>query len=592
MIRGFFRFIFSALYWVCTLLGFSIIAIVLVLYFIHGGLFTSSIKPLEKESVLSLTLKGHYLEHADSEGVESLFLGKNASLYDLTRTIYKAAQDEKIKGLVVRIESPRLGIAQIQELRDALLTFRQSGKPSWCYADTFGAMSSGTYLYYLATACENIWLQPIGSINLTGINIEVPFGKEALEKLDVKPEIVQRKEYKSFPEMYTRNDFSEASKEELQAIVDSVLSQLVDGIAKEQKIPHDDARHLIANGPYSTQMALTHKLVNHIDYRQNLTLAIRKKLGQDINFIGIGAYLQTLSSEVKGDKIALIFGSGPIQHDLGSSALDELVIGSDATYKAFQLAIEDKDVKAIVYRINSPGGEPSPSETIYSIINYAKENAKKPVIISMSDTAASGAYWISVAGTKIVAQPATLTGSIGVFGGKFVLSGLFSKLGVKFNHVSTSENSTMWSFNEAFTPAQWIQMNEMMDHVYHAFTSRVAEKRKMTPEQVEKVARGRVWTGEQALALGLVDQLGGLHTALDLAKKEAGLPMEACVEIYPQRKTFLEALLSLLKSEKNDSLHEVGILETMIQPFKKIMAVFTLFFSSQGILYAPLGEIK
>ncbi|MBY0500683.1 MAG: signal peptide peptidase SppA [Alphaproteobacteria bacterium] len=591
MIRTFFKFIFRVFFWICALLGLNVVALILIIYFAGLGPFANSSKSLEKDSVLTLTLNGIYVEHTDTSGLESLVLGSNSSLFNLTRAIRHAAQDEKIKGLSIRLEEPFLGPAQIQELREALLVFRQSGKPSWCYTDTFGDSSSGTGLYYLATACEEIWLQPMGSVNLTGIGLEVPFAKGALDKLDVKAEVGQRKEYKSYVEMFTREDFSEPNREELQAIADSILSQFVEGIAKERKLAHEQVRLLINNGPYLTQEAQTIKLVDRIDFRHNLVPVIQEKVGKDIEFIGMKSYIATFSHTLEGDKVALIFGSGSISRDGGDGLWDEMGISSNSTYKAFKEAIEDKDVKAIVYRINSGGGSPSASETIYGIINYAKEHEKKPVIISMSDAAASGGYWIAVAGTKIVAQPATLTGSIGVFGGKFVLSGLFEKLGIKWGSITTSENANMWSMAQSYTPAQWAKLNAELDHIYNGFTARVAKGRHMTLDQVEKVARGRVWTGEQALALGLVDQLGGLHTALDLAKKEANLAPETEVHIYPQSKTFLESLSTLFDEEDNGMI-EMGILGTIIRPFQKIWAVFNILLSSQENLYTPLGKMK
>lgn len=592
MIRSFFRFIFRTIFWICALIGFSLAALILFLYFSKTWPFETARNPLAHDSVLTLSLKGPYMEHTDTGGLGALFLGKKASLYNLTRTILHAAQNGKIKGILVRIENPHLGIAQLQELRDALMAFRKAGKPSWCMADSFGESASGTGLYYLATACREIWLQPVGSVNLTGLAMEVPFAKGALEKLDVKPEMVQRKEYKSYLETFEREDFSEPGREAMQAIVDSILSQFVDGIANERMISHDQVRFLINNGPYLTEEAHREKLVDRIDYRHNLKSAIQEKLGTHIKFIGIEPYLTTLHRKQKGGKIALIFGSGIIQEDGSDSPMAEVSITSNAAYKAFQLAIEDKDVKAIVYRINSGGGSPTASESIYGIINYAKTHGKKPVIISMSDAAASGGYWIAVAGSKIVAQPGTLTGSIGVFGGKFVLSGLFDKLGVKFGNVTTSENGTMWSMAQSFTPPQWVKLNALMDQIYNDFTSRVAINRKMTAEQVEKVARGRVWTGEQALALGLVDQLGGLHTALELAKKEVGLPIDAAVQIYPEAKTLFESLSSLFDRDEEDPLLQTGILGAILTPLKKAMAVFNLLFSSQETLYAPVGEVK
>jgi protease-4 len=211
----------------------------------------------------------------------------------------------------------------------------------------------------------------------------------------------------------------------------------------------------------------------------------------------------------------------------------------------------------------------------------------------MSDAAASGGYWIAAAGSKIVAQPTTITGSIGAFGGKFVLSGLFEKLGIRFGEMSTSENAGMWSMAHSFTPTQWLKLNAQMDHIYKAFTTRVAAARGLTPEQVEKVARGRVWTGEQALALGLVDQLGGLHLALDLARQEAGLPKNAGIHIFPEPKTFLEGLRTLFSpDEEEDAFVETGILGPLLNPFKKMMTVLTMILSSQEMLYTPVGEIK
>jgi protease-4 len=594
MIRTFFKFIFRVFFWLCALLGLNVVALILFVYFLGLGPFAPAHKTLEKDSVLVLTLNGSYVEYADASGLEALLLGKNASLYHLRKAIRHAAQDDKIKGLALNLETPLLGPAQIQELRDALLVFRASGKPSWCYCDTFGELSSGTALYYLATACEEIWLQPVGTVNLTGLEIEVPFAKGALETLDVKPEIAQRKEYKSYVEMFTRDDFSEPNREALQAVLDSILSQFVDGIAQERDLSHDQVRLLIQNGPYLTKEAQAATLVDRVDYRQNLVPTIRAKLGENIEIVGIKAYLEFIHQEVQGDRIALIFGQGTITRDGEANAWNEVGITSNAAYKAFQLAINDKDVKAIVYRINSGGGSPTASETIYSIINYAKEHGNKPVIISMSDAAASGGYWIAVAGTKIVAQPATITGSIGVFGGKFDLSGLFDKVGIKWGHISTSENGGMGSETKPYTPANWIKLNAEMDQIYDHFTNLVAKGRNMSLEQVEKVARGRVWTGEQAIALGLVDQLGGLEVAFELARAEAKLSPDAGVQVFPPRKTFIEHLVSLFEEDHDEweEFSQPGVLGVVLRPFKKIMGIFNVIFSSQERVYTPLGEVK
>lgn len=593
MIRKFFRFIFSLFFWICAFVGFLIIALVLSLILASGSFFKASDKTLKNPSVLTLTLDGTHVEHTDEKGLGALFLGKKASLYNLTRAIHHAAHDDKIKGLLIRLETPKLGAAQTQELRDALLAFRKSGKPSWCYTDTFGEMSSGTKLYYLATGCDEIWVQPIGTVNLTGLSVQQPFGKEALEKLGVQPELAHRKEYKSYVEMFTHEDFSKPSRDALQAVMDSILSQLVDGIAKARKLSHDQVRHLINNGPYLLGEIKQANLIDRIDYRYNLKPYIQQKLGPAITFVGLSSYLDTLPSKTKGDKVALIFGSGKIARDGEGSLLDDLKITSNSTYKTFEKVMKDKEVKAIVYRINSTGGSPIASESIASLIEDVQEKTGKPVIISMSDAAASGGYLISSVGAKIVAQPATLTGSIGAFGGKFVPTELFDKLGVKWREISTSDNASMWSINESYTPAQWIKINALMDEIYESFVARVSKGRKMTIEQVEKVARGRVWTGEQALALNLVDQLGDLQAAIALAREEANLPPHAGVQVYPLRKNLMEVLFDLFEENDEEPLYSAGLLGSFLTPVKRISAVFEMLISSEKVfLDTPLVEVE
>ncbi len=582
MIRNIFRFTFSVFFWICAAIGLSLIVLLLSLYLGHKSFLKTSTQPIKQNSVLTVTLKGTYTDHVQSKGLGAL-LGKSASLYDLTRSIYAASEDERIKGLLLKIENPNLGKAQLQELRDALLSFKASGKLSWCYTETFGESSSGTDLYYLATACDQIWLQPLGTVNLVGINIEVPFGKESLDKLDIHPEIVQRKEYKSFIESFTREGFSKEGREAQQAIADSFLEQFVDGIAKERALNHEHVRDLIQSGPHLNRDAIKEKLVDQVNYRQNLEPTLKEKLGSHIQFVSLKNYLSTLPEEkTSGDKVALIFGEGIIQQNGKKTALGDLFISSSEAYNTFLSAAKDPHVKVIVYRINSPGGSPVASEAVYSVIKYIKDEFHKPVIISMGDAAASGGYWASVGGTKIIAQPATLTGSIGAFGGKYVISGLLEKLGVKVDSVSTSENATMYSFVHSFTPHQWQKMNALMDDVYDTFTERVAEGRGLSREQVERVARGRVWTGEQAHALGLVDQLGGLHLAIDIARQETGLKPSAGVEVFPKEKSIFEDIASLYGQE-DESLQNVGVMEAILMPIRKILA-FCAFVCSSNMI--------
>lgn len=589
MIRALFRGIYRTFLWICTALGFGLMgAGVCFFFFILPRQFPSP-NPLVSPSLLTLTLKGSYEDHPRGGlGLDSFGLEKRASLYDLTKAITQAAQDKQIRGLVIHIDQPSFGMAQIQEIRDALLAFRKAGKPTWCYADSFGELTSGTNLYYLATACDHITVQPLGMLGLTGLMRELPFLKGGLDKLGVTPDLIQKKEYKSYEETFTREALSGPAREAEQAVVDSFLAQVIEGISQGRKLPHESVRSLINNGPYLLEAAQRHKLIDHIGFYDELLTQISKKLGQSLPSVKLEAYLKTLPLPLSEERIALIFASGTIQREKATSVFGGSLIEPREICKAFEDAMKDPTVKAVVFRIDSPGGSPSASEAIRHGIEQAKLRYKKPVIISMGNAAASGGYWIATPGSLIVAQPGTLTGSIGAMGGKFVFSGLFEKLGIQWDRVSTSENAAIWGFTNAYTPFQQAYIDAWIQQIYDGFISRVAKSRKMTLPQVEKVARGRVWTGEQALALNLVDRLGGLQTALDLGKIEVGLSPEAEVIVFPKQGTFLDTLRQLLDEEEDSS----GLIASPnfvkeIRSFSKYVQI--LFPQPASVVYAPLS---
>lgn len=592
MIRSFLRGLFKTFYVLLASIGFLILCVGFFLYHKMDSNH-SKIHPLTKDTVLTLTLNGNYEDHPNLSPLNSLLSKQENSIYELTHTLKLASQDSKVKGLIIQLNLPEIGFAQIQELRDSLYAFRQAGKFILFYTDSFGETGPATGLYYLATVSNEIWMQPIGILNSSGLNMEVPFAKGALEKLDVKPIFGQRKEYKSYIETFTRDDFSPESKESLQAILASLNDQIIEGISQGRQLPRHIVQDYIHKNPFLAKEALQYKMIDKLDYRHNLKTAALQKAGKIVEFLPFHKYGQSLPSSVQGQKIALIFGHGAIvQEQNESDALNSDVIGSNTTYTNFKNAIDDKNIKAIVYRVNSPGGSPTASETIASVINLAKERGK-PVIISMSDYAASGGYWISLAGTKIVAQPGTLTGSIGVFSGKFVLTGLWDKLGIKWGSIKSGENADMWSANSSFSPAAWDKLNNWLDDIYATFTKKVAESRHLTAEQVEKISRGRVWTGEQALALGLVDQLGGIEQAIILAKQEASLPQNTAVEVYPTQKTIIEKLIALLSGENPHS----DISSFILAPFKALRLFLSPFlglisYTHQDVLEAPIVHVK
>jgi len=584
MIRKLLRAVARLIVWVCTFVGFVIVSGALCLYLMNRE---HQPKSLAHDTVLTLTLEGSYVDHHTGlPGLSAIATGGQGSLYDVTRAIMHGAKDKKVVGLILRIETPSLSTAQIQEIRDALLVFQKEGKPAWCYTDSFGELGSGTGLYYLATACPHITVQPLGMVNLIGISMESPFAKGALDKLGVVPNLIQKKEYKSYEEIFTREDFSLPAREALQATVDSFLSQIVDGIAQARKLPPDHVRALIETGPYVLEAAKTSRLIDKIGFYDDLLADLKKNFDTSMDYMDVDAYLKTLPLDLPGEGIALIFGTGTIQREKSPVFGGEATIDTETLCTAFQDAADDPHVKAIVFRIDSPGGSPLASETI----RHALEQVKKPIIISMGSAAASGGYWIALPGSQIVAQPATLTGSIGAMGGKFVLAGLFEKLGIHWGRVSTHENATLGSFSDPYTPLQQAQVDLWIQQIYDAFVSRVSKSRHMTPEQVEKVARGRVWTGEQAFALGLVDHLGGLHTAIGMAQKVAGLPMDAPLHLFPKPRSLLETLAEVVSGAHEASLlaPQIRILMEGCQFLHQVRAYFP---SSQATVSMPFKEI-
>jgi len=583
MIRSSLRFIFKTIYGLAALVGCVVIGISLF------AAFKESTPPIPDQTYLTLSLKGQYTEHNHESVINSLLAGKSRSLYTLTSTLYAASDDKRIKGLVIYGEGPTLGFAQTQELRQAILAFRAKGKKVAFYADTFGYGESGNSLYYLATACDEIWIQPMGTVGLTGLEIQTPFGRKVFDQLGILPEFFHRKEYKSYPEMFTNSEPSPENLEALQAIADSYLTQMVEGIAKGRNLPPETVRNLINNGPFPHQQAITEKLINGVAYRNNIDFFA--------GFVGIASYsfanyakhLQTKELP-KGNKVALVIDSGAIMRaDQGGAAQGE-TINNHNTQKAIWGAINDPDVKAIVYRINSPGGDPTASQTILSAITSAKEKGK-PVVVSMSDAAASGGYWASCNASRIVAHPGTLTGSIGAFMGKFSLAGLWEKIGVKWDGVKAGENGGIWSINHPFTPNDMVKLNAYIDDIYQRFVDIVAKGRNLTPDKVEKVAKGRVWTGEQAQALGLVDQLGDLHDAIALARQLGKIDAKAPVEVFPKPKTTIEKIMVILNGDEDED-ENTALMDPKTLSFLRIIQMLLMAPQAYNPDVASIGQTR
>lgn len=512
--------------------------------------------------VLEMDLGRGLVEYLPADPVASLMFEKAHTTRDVVDALERAAHDERVVGLLARISPARLGLAQIQEIRDAVHRFRAQGKPALAYAESLGGVGPGNGVYYLATAFDEIHIQPSGGVGLTGLMVESTFFQGTLEKLGIEPRIGSRGKYKNAVNIYTQRKYTPPHKEAVQRVMDSQFGQLVDGIAQARGLDQDRVRALIDTGPFLAQDALKAGLVDGLAYRDEVYDTLTARTGQDAR-LSLFTYLDRAGRpHTEGDSIALIYGVGIVQS--GKTSYDPLfggpTMGADTVAAAFRGAVADTDVRAIIFRVDSRGGSPVASETIWHETIRAQQ-AGKPVIVSMGNVAGSGGYLVATAADKIVAQPGTITGSIGVFGGKMLTAGLSEKLGLSSDEVHTSDNATMWSSNLDFSPAQWAKFNQQLDWIYQDFTTKVAQGRKLDHAHVLSVAEGRVWTGEDARAHGLVDELGGFPVALRLAKAAAGIAADAPVQLrlFPRERSFVATLLArLLDEDTEDEVYAPG----------------------------------
>ncbi len=523
--------------------------IVLLIGLIVFGLINRRLeRRIMPSSILEFDFERSFSEQSPDAGISSLFLGTPITVLEVSEALKRASDDDRVWGIVARIgESTNLGMAQIQEIRDAIIDFRGSGKRAIAWSESFGEFGPGNRSYYLATAFDEIYLLPTGNLGLTGLSFGAGFVKETLNKLNIKPQLDHRYEYKNLMNIFTERRFTKPHKEATQSIMQSEFNQLVSGIAESRGISPEEVRELIDGAPYMAQEALANGLVDGLLYRDEVYSYAKKQAGPDANLLYLDKYLSYAGSPWnKGEAIALIRGVGPITR--GNSGFDPMfssyTMGSDTIAAAFRDAVKDKEVRAIIFRVDSPGGSAIASDIIWREIERAKSKGK-PVIITMGNVAASGGYWVSTNATKIVAQPATITGSIGVLGGKFYTREFWERLGITWDEVHTSRNATMWSTFSQYSDAEREKLELWLDRVYQDFITRVSRGRGIPEERVGEIARGRIWTGEQAKGLGLVDELGGYREAIRLAKEAAGIAPERSIKLkyFPKRKTMLERLL-------------------------------------------------
>ncbi|MCP4393244.1 MAG: signal peptide peptidase SppA [Alphaproteobacteria bacterium] len=527
---------------------------------------------LPDKMFLSLNLDDVMSESRSSsllDGISSLD-NQDLLLHETIKVLNNAAKDDRVKGVFATLSNTELGIAQLHELRTAIENFGKTGKETVIFSESMGAFGTGTAEYYLASAFQNINLVPTGEVGLTGLKAELPFIRTPLEKLGIKPSFSTRHEYKTGASIYTDSEFTDINKKAIEKMLDDIYEQMVADIAKSRNKSTDEIKELINNGPYLAHEALNNGLVDNLIYFTDLDKQLSNKhkeaalissIGylEDIEPIELTSFEAFISDDgeditINGTpEIAVLNAFGTILsgESKGHKKTGSAKLGSDTFTNLLEFTEDNENIKAVVIRVDSPGGGYVPSDIIRKQIVKLKE-AGKPVIISMGNVAASGGYFISIASDKIVAEPSTITGSIGVYGGKMVIKDMWDKLGIKWGSVSKGKNAGMASMNSDFTTSQRIKFEQSLDNIYEDFTQKVSAARKIPMKKMDEIARGRVWTGRQALEIGLVDELGGLDKAIELAKAALELEEGDKIKInrYPKPKTPEEMLLEFLSTGK------------------------------------------
>ena len=534
--------------------GFSIVATLLGVAFIMSMatffalyLLLGREPAVPTDATLTLRLGGDLAEVAPADIFGYLSEGRAPTVRALVDNLRKAKVDARVSAVLLKpvgFSTPFWG--KVQELRDAVLDFRKSGKPIYAYLEYGGDRE-----YYLASAADEVFLMPSSPLELTGVATYALFLRGILDKAGVYPDLQHIGEYKTAPNTFTETGYTPAHREMDLSLNRDLYDQIIRGIAEGRQLDEGRVRALVDAGPFLPEEARRAGLVDDVAYEDQVKERLRSAAGKSGAGSGIDTddYARVSGRSLgldRGPRIAVIYAAGSIVGgDSGSDPLNGAVVGSDTLIGYIRDARRDPSIRAIVLRIDSPGGSASASEAVWRELMIAKnERADRPIIASMSDLAASGGYYIAMPAHVIVAQPSTLTGSIGIFGGKFVTGGLYEKIGARIDSVSSGQHAEMNSPARRYSAEEAKKVRAQLQVFYDRFIERVAESRHSTPEKVDQLAQGRVWTGRQAKDNGLVDVLGGLQSAISVAKERAEIDKDSGVEIvpYPPRKSLYEML--------------------------------------------------
>ncbi len=550
-----------------------------VLAIVGAWMVVSRGPSVPNHSTLILRIGGELVETTPNDVLGQLTGGARAqTVRGYVEALRRAKEDPRIDSVLIiptPFESPYWG--KVQEIRDAVLDFRKSGKRISAYLEYAGERE-----YYLATAAEKIYLVPTSSLDVTGIATYEVFLKGTLDKIGAQADFEKIGDYKTAPNQLTQTTFTPPHREMTESLTRDMYEQLVRGIAESRKKKVEDVRALIDEGPFLAREAHRAGLIDVLAYEDQLDDhgAISKS-----GTVEGESYGRTRrQAQPRGaPRVAVVYVSGIINSgDSGFDPLNGDVTGSVGLVKAIRSARADDNVRAIVVRIDSPGGSSIASDVIWRELTVTiNEKPSRPLVASMSDLAASGGYYVAMAAPHIVAQPATLTGSIGIYGGKFVTGGTFEKLGANIESVIIGRNAGLESPERPFTDSERQKLRVQIHDFYDGFVQKVAASRKIPVERVQQLAQGRVWTGAQARENGLVDALGGLDRAIAIAKDRAGISPDTAVEIvtYPARKTLAELLMEQLSGTSND--RQLGAALSMVSGLR------TAERRALGILTAP-----
>jgi protease-4 len=558
---------------------------------------------IPNNSVLVLKVEGSLPDYTNADPVSARFFGAETnSLTSLLMQLRKAKADKRVGAVLLDVGSLGAGWAKAEEIRDAVADFRKSGKPVYSYME-YGDDKS----YFVATSAERVYVAPIGDLFVNGLAAEVMHFRGSFDKLGIYWDAYQIGKYKTAPEQFTRKDMSEGERETINSLLDGIYGRYVSAVAEARRKSEEDVLAFVDGAPHNAVVAQEAGFIDGALYREDVENELKKRLGykqdEKLQKVSAAEYRRVSPESLgvnEGEVVAVVFASGAIGSGSSSdgSMGGEQMVGSDTVVKAINDARDNKDVKAIVLRVDSPGGVTYPSDLIWKAVEEAKK--KKPVVVSMSDLAASGGYYISTGANKIVAEPLTLTGSIGVFAYKPVVKGFYDWIGVSSEYVMRGKNAGIFRETEQFTPDERKKFQSSMDDFYwKQFLPKVQEGRRFPDvEAVNNVAQGRVWTGEQAKERGLVDEFGGLDRAVEVAKELAKIPADKGVRrvVYPAPRSFLQQIFggdedaASVRAEQQREAY-INSMPKEMRPVLRRAAMFDRFGQNQTLAILPF-ELK